>query len=325
MRSRCIVGIVLAATVLSTASGAEASARARLEEFFQQAIAIASSATSAEKARGDLLVLAQGLFDGRGAARKALGREWNRRSDAEREQFTRMFTGSFERACLETMQALLPRTRPPVIRILGEDPAAGGVVVVRTEIRARNGDDVAFDFRMARVDERWLVHDVVIAGVSLVENYRAQFARVLRTSTYADLVARLSTVAAVPEAAIAASSRTSVPGSIAAPGGIAVPESIVTLFDTSGAEPDSSAQREIEKAAAWLAANGQASAVVEGHSDQRGDPRSNQAAVRERLVALGIDGDRVTVVTYGDQRPVCRQPVEACWPQNRRAVVRLTP
>jgi hypothetical protein len=41
----------------------------------------------------------------------------------------------------------------------------------------------------------------------------------------------------------------------------------------------------------------------------------------EHLVTRGVDGDRITIVSYGDRRPVCREPQETCWAQNRRAVV----
>jgi phospholipid transport system substrate-binding protein len=47
--------------------------------------------------------------------------------------------------------------------------------------------------RLVRRGERWLVHDVVVGGVSLVGNYRAQFDRIIRTSSYDDLVKRLRT------------------------------------------------------------------------------------------------------------------------------------
>ena len=46
--------------------------------------------------------------------------------------------------------------------------------------------------------------------------------------------------------------------------------------------------------------------------------------IREYLVSRGVDADRLGVVLYGSQRPICHEPVDACWAQNRRAVVRLT-
>ena len=69
--------------------------------------------------------------------------------------------------------------------------------------------------------------------------------------------------------------------------------------------------------------------IVEGHCDERGsaeynltlgDRRAQQA--KEFLAQLGIPGDRVAVVSYGKEQPVCAEQDESCWQKNRRAHVR---
>ena len=311
------VGTMLAVILISSMSTAETSPRGELEDFFGRVTAILSVATNAKQARDDVRNLARALFDGREAARRALGPDWDRRTGAEREEFIRMFTGVVEHAYLEIVQSRLPRDRPLAIRILGEDTIAERGVVVRTEVQARYGSDMQLDYLMTRSGKGWLIGDVVIDGVSLVENYRAQFARILRTSSYADLVLRLRTV-------VGAGTREP----IAAPPNFEV---IVAYFDTSHAELSPAARRDLDRAATWLATNGRARVLVEGHSDQRGDARPNQAlaerranSIRDYLVTQGVEGDRITTVTYAVQRPVCQEPLETCWVQNRRAVVRMT-
>ncbi len=74
--------------------------------------------------------------------------------------------------------------------------AGGRVALVRTMVLAKDGTDVRFDYVMTKAGANWLVHDVVVDGVSLIENYRAQVAHVLRASSYAGLVARLRSEAA---------------------------------------------------------------------------------------------------------------------------------
>jgi phospholipid transport system substrate-binding protein len=190
------VGIMLAALV-STPSLASAgtSPRGELENFFGRVTAIRSEATDARQARAEAGGLARALFDGRTASRLALGREWNQRTGAERDEFARAFTNVLERAYLDIVQARLPRDRPPAIRVLGEEVSGERVAVVRTKVQTRDGGDVQLDYKMSRPGTAWLIRDVVIDGVSLVENYRAQFARVLRRSSYPELLARLQTVA----------------------------------------------------------------------------------------------------------------------------------
>src|SRR5947208_9507239 len=236
------VGTMLAVLLISSMSTAETSPRGELEDFFGRVTAILSVATNARQARDDVRNLARALFDGPGAARRALGSDWELRTVAEREEFTRMFTGVVEQAYLEIVQSRLPRDRPPAIRIVGEEPIAERGTVIRTEVQGRYGSDMQLDYLMTRSGKGWLIRDIVIDGISLVENYRAQFARILRTSSYADLALRLRMVAGAG---------TREP--IAAPPSFDV---IVAYFDTSRAELSPAARRDLDRAATWLATNG---------------------------------------------------------------------
>jgi phospholipid transport system substrate-binding protein len=210
LRDRVTICLALATLpfVLATPrlASAGSSARGELEGFFRQAIAIYTEATSPTQAGEEVRGLARALFDGREASRRALGPDWDRRTSAERDQFARTFTGVLERAYLSIVQARLPRDRPPTIRVIGEDRASERRALVRTTVRTRDGSDARVDYRMTRPDDIWLIGDVVIDGVSLVDNYRAQLARTRRRSSYSELVERLRTVARTPpQESIAAS------------------------------------------------------------------------------------------------------------------------
>src|SRR5258705_1611134 len=311
------LGTMLAGSLISSLSSAEASPRGELEDFFGQVTASLSGANNSKQARDDVRNLTRSLFDGRGAARQVLGPEWDRRTGEEREEFSQMFTGVVEHAYLEIVQSRLPGDRPPAIRVVGEDIIGERGAVVRTEVQAKYGDDIHLDYLMTRLGKGWLVGDAVIDGISLLENDRAQFARIWRPSSYADLMLRLRTVAGAGTG-----------GPIAAPPSFEV---IVAYFDTSRAELSPAAQRDLDRAATWLATNRHVGVLVEGHSDQRGDARPNQAlaerrasSIRDYLVTQGVANDRITTVTYAVPRPVCQESLETCWVQNRRAVVRMT-
>jgi phospholipid transport system substrate-binding protein len=190
------IGAMLVAILLSPSPASTAtSARAELEDFFVRAIAIRTGATNAKQAREDVRGLARTRFDGRTASRQAMGGEWDRRTGAERDEFARAFTDVLERAYLDIIEGRLPRDRSPAIRIVGEDRLGERVAVVRTRVQTKDGSDAQLYYRMTRPGQTWLIRDVVIDGVSLVDNYRAQFARVLRRSSYAELLTRLRTVA----------------------------------------------------------------------------------------------------------------------------------
>ncbi len=78
--------------------------------------------------------------------------------------------------------------------------------------------------------------------------------------------------------------------------------------------------------AKWLKSNPNAMVLIEGHADERGTNEYNLAlgerrakATRDYLVTHGVDGGRITMTTYGEERPLCSDHTEGCWGQNRRA------
>jgi peptidoglycan-associated lipoprotein len=87
------------------------------------------------------------------------------------------------------------------------------------------------------------------------------------------------------------------------------------------------AQSQLQKQAAWLAQYPAATVTIEGHADERGTREYNLAlgerranAVANYLTALGVDAGRISVISYGKERPDCVESNESCWAQNRRGV-----
>lgn len=88
------------------------------------------------------------------------------------------------------------------------------------------------------------------------------------------------------------------------------------------------AQLTIERQAEWMKIYPNVNVIVEGHCDERGTREYNLAlgdkratSVKNYLVALGIDGSRVTTISYGKERPAVLGSNEAAWAQNRRSVI----
>ena len=67
----------------------------------------------------------------------------------------------------------------------------GDEAVVRTTLPLDHGRQMPLDYKMHSTGDRWQVYDFSIDGISLVGNYRSQFNKVIRTSSYGDLVAKL--------------------------------------------------------------------------------------------------------------------------------------
>ena len=100
-------------------------------------------------------------------------------------------------------------------------------------------------------------------------------------------------------------------------------DTILFPFDSYGL--DEKARQTLGAQAEWLGRNPGVRVSIEGHTDERGTREYNLAlgerrgnAVREYLISLGVGGDRLLVVSKGEESPLCFAEHESCWQQNRR-------
>jgi len=97
------------------------------------------------------------------------------------------------------------------------------------------------------------------------------------------------------------------------------------FFDFDKSELRADGREALQKDAQWLQKWTSTKITVEGHCDERGTAEYNlalgqrrAAAVKDYLVSLGVDGDRITVVSKGKEDPFCTEHTESCWQRNRR-------
>ncbi len=125
-------------------------------------------------------------FDVQETARRALGPHWQQRTPAEREEFVQLFADLLEQTYIAKID-LYGGERLKFV----DERVDGDTAVVRARVTTRQGTEVSVEGRMHRRSDRWLIYDVTIENISLIANYRSQFDRIIRTSSYADLVKRL--------------------------------------------------------------------------------------------------------------------------------------
>jgi peptidoglycan-associated lipoprotein len=94
-------------------------------------------------------------------------------------------------------------------------------------------------------------------------------------------------------------------------------------YDKYDIRPD--AKPILQNVASWLIKNTSAKILVEGHCDERGTNEYNLAlgdrrakAARDYLIALGIASNRIEMLSYGEEKPLCKESTEECWTKNRR-------
>jgi len=82
----------------------------------------------------------------------------------------------------------------------------------------------------------------------------------------------------------------------------------------------------LDENATWMKSNPNSLILIEGHCDERGTNEYNLALGERRakstmnyLVSQGVQANRITLISYGEERPQCSEKTEACWAKNRRA------
>ena len=166
-----------------------------LEAFFSRANTVLRSVDperGLDEPRQAILALVNEVFDVQGAAALALGPMWQSRTLEQQKEFVKLFAGFLERGYIALIGSKASVTDGVKIQYLGES-VVGDSAIVATTLLTRNGSELPVDYAMVRQGERWAVRDVIIDGVSLVANYRAQFNRIFRTASWTDLLARMRT------------------------------------------------------------------------------------------------------------------------------------
>ena len=130
--------------------------------------------------------VAEEVFDLSETAKRALGPHWNQRTPAEREEFAGLFAELLE----STYISRIDEYGGERIRYVGEK-IDGDTATVQSRVLTKKGSEAPVEARLLKRGDKWYIYDVSIEGVSLINNYRTQFDRIIRSSSYAELVKRL--------------------------------------------------------------------------------------------------------------------------------------
>jgi phospholipid transport system substrate-binding protein len=142
------------------------------------------SKTAERRAR--IRKIADEIFDFNEMSKRALGVHWQQMQQGDRERFVRSFSDLLDRAYFEKIDTYSgEKVQYLAPKIEGEQ------AIVPTRVTTDKGTEIPIEYRMHRGQDRWMVYDVIIEGVSLISNYRAQFDRIIRTSSVNELIKRM--------------------------------------------------------------------------------------------------------------------------------------
>ncbi|MGH7852481.1 MAG: MlaC/ttg2D family ABC transporter substrate-binding protein [Candidatus Binatia bacterium] len=125
-------------------------------------------------------------FDFTEMAKRSLGANWRRRTPQEQEEFVRLFTDVLERAYAGIIESY---TDEKIVYI--HERVDGAYADVSSKILTSKGEEYSINYKTHLIGNEWKVYDVVVENISLVNNYRSQFSRVISNASYEELVRRL--------------------------------------------------------------------------------------------------------------------------------------
>jgi phospholipid transport system substrate-binding protein len=188
MRSLAVIGlaVILAAAPETAWAGAPTEQlRAQVDRVLKVLDDPALKDKPKEK-RTVVRKIAEDIFDFGETAKRSLGRHWAARTQAERDEFVKLFGDLLERSYISKIELYGGEKIQYT-----NDKIEGDQASVMSKLVTKQGSEVPIEYRMLKKGERWLVYDVIIEGVSLVSNYRTQFNKIIQTSSFADLVKKM--------------------------------------------------------------------------------------------------------------------------------------
>ena len=175
-------------TVGLTPARAQTSAKATTQEFVEQALQILRNRQkSVVEKRRELKPLVESRFDAAEMARSTLGYHWRSLTPDQRANFTQVFTAFIEAAYLDKVQDYAgQQVQFGQSRSLGQ-----GYAEVETTIVQAGKDPIPVTYLLEQSGSGWKVYDVTVDNISIIENYRNQFNRVINQQGFPKLMADL--------------------------------------------------------------------------------------------------------------------------------------
>lgn len=194
LRSMISLGVFLFACVIQSFAGHAAYAESPTEAIqgtITKAIAILEDPAwkkpeKLKARRQKLETLIGERFNYEEMAKRSLGeKQWRSLASQEKQNFVQLFTGLLASSYADKIEGYSGQQ----IEYLKERKK-GKYAEVQTKVRSGK-TEIPLDYRMRDESNNWEVYDVVVDGVSLVRNYRGQFSKVIKQSSYQDLVKKL--------------------------------------------------------------------------------------------------------------------------------------
>jgi phospholipid transport system substrate-binding protein len=132
--------------------------------------------------------IADQTFDWQAMAQRALAVHWRGRTPQQQQEFVGLFRELVERTYMNRLETATQEKQD--IQYVGEQ-VDGSRAAVKTNVVTKRNQQVPIEYRLQKADGRWKIYDVLVEGISLVNNYRSQFNQIISSSSYEALVQKM--------------------------------------------------------------------------------------------------------------------------------------
>lgn len=140
-----------------------------------------------EKRRDMVTNIVEEMIDWQEVGKRALAIHWRKRTPEERKEFTTLFRDLLKRTYSDKLDLYAGESI-----IYDSEKIEGTRAVVKTRmINKKKGEEATVEYRLIKKDDQWLGYDLVIEGISAVNNYRVQFNEVIINSSYENLIKKM--------------------------------------------------------------------------------------------------------------------------------------
>ena len=183
--SACI-GVCLAGLLTAQVSSGVPAPRATVEQLLDSVKALSRSPEA--KPDPAMIKRISEVMDVQGVSKTCLGPQWNRLSPQEQKSFVRLFQDVLEKVAYPKSAKFFKDTG---VRIEDASVQSAAAQVPTVVTHPKEGE-VEVDYKLQMVDGKWLVEDVILDGVSLVQDLRAQMQKIIKEKSYQALKRKLT-------------------------------------------------------------------------------------------------------------------------------------
>jgi len=186
-----LAAIAIVGLALSHSQAAAGLPTDQIKTTVERAVAVLKDpklkpAAKTQERRDQLKQILFARFDFTEMAKRSLGANWRRRTAQEQEEFVHLFTEVLERAYADIIESY---SDEKIIYLY--EKVDGSYADVNSKIITAKGEEYTIGYKAQLAGNEWKVYDVVAENISLVNNYRSQFTRVISKFSYEELVRRL--------------------------------------------------------------------------------------------------------------------------------------